>query len=95
VSGCAAREGFITIRCGGCGEPVQAPLGPDFWHPASAGVIESRHGVHCRCGHVTGAIGLNDILSDLSWALGGPVPGPDPVTLEEMPPWPGGARGGS
>lgn len=97
----APAEGFVTILCGGqdpagCRAPVQAPLGPDFWHTATSAVIRSKAGVRCGCGFVTWEIGEGDFVSSdamLAWLLGPMLghdasrPGqPEPIAVEDMPP---------
>jgi hypothetical protein len=58
----APAEGFATITCRACSEPIKVPLGPDFWEPAQGGTVRSRHGIICPACKVTiWAVGFDDL----------------------------------
>lgn len=52
------REGFIAVTCYNCQRVLQVPIGPDFWHPASGGMVCMKVPYGCPCGHKVEALSL-------------------------------------
>jgi hypothetical protein len=62
IESAKAREGFVEVRCSSCPKVMQHPLGPDFWHPATGGVIRSKIGFKCECGTELAVVTLDMIV---------------------------------
>lgn len=56
----APREGFVTVVHRACGTTVQMPTGPDFWWPASGGIISAR--IPCPACGCTLSAGVGDLI---------------------------------